>query len=223
MNQGWGKKISSKNDDNNKRAMEDVPANVAEEDNIDSLIAGALNQLSINEREDVYQEMHGVDDKVNETPEMLQTSMIALHTELETFKHHNYREGLAFNTAEAMSRKYVHDPFLRIKFLRSEKFDAKKSAERMIKFFDTKMELFGKEKLCKDITLDDLDTDDMALLKSGSLQLLPTRDRSGRVASMTFFFERKHKVPENVVSQRSLFVVASIAEYELADAKVENG
>ncbi|CAJ1965311.1 unnamed protein product [Cylindrotheca closterium] len=221
MNMVWGKKESSKHDDDdddddNKRITGDVPANMKEEDNLDSLIAGALNQLSINEREHIYQEMHGVDDIVNETPVMLQRSMMALHTELERLKHtpsHN-REGLAFNTAEAISRNYVNDPFFRIKFLRSEKFDVKKSAARMIKFFDTKMQLFGKEKLCKDITLDDLNSDDMALLKSGYLQLLPTRDRSGRVALMMFFSERKHKVPENVARVVFYLIMTAVEDGE---------
>mmetsp|Transcript_12257 Transcript_12257/g.29203 ORF Transcript_12257/g.29203 Transcript_12257/m.29203 type:complete len:475 (-) Transcript_12257:115-1539(-) len=205
MIQRWGNKESSKND---SKKRTDLPTNIPEEDNLDSLIAGALNQLSINERENVYHEMHGVDDVVNETPEMLQRSMAALHTELETLKH-SHREGLAFNKAEAMSRNYVHDPVLRIKFLRSEKFDAKKSAERMIMFFDVKMQLFGQEKLCKNITLEDFDSDDMAFLKSGYVQLLPSRDRSGRVALMMFFLERKHKVVENIA--RVLFYLTMTA------------
>ena len=170
--------------------------------NIDAaeLIAGALNQLSINEREKVYHEMHGVDDVVEETPEMLQRNLIALHRELESQKNTNPVR-LAYNLAETMSRSYVLAHDLRIKFLRSEKFDVKKSAERMIKFFDIKMQLFGRGKLCKDVTLKDLDKDDTVSMKGGYLQLLPTRDRSGRAVCWGLFTsERKHKVAENIVS-----------------------
>jgi len=176
-----------------------ISADVEEEDNAAALIAGALNQLSINEREKVYHEMHGVDDVVEETPEMLQRNIIALDTELENRKNAG-RSGLAYNMAEAMSRNYVLDPGLRIKFLRSEKFDVKKSAERMISFFDIKLQLFGQERLCKEITLQDLDKNVMNSLKAGYTQLLPTRDRSGRAVFFAFHSSgRAQKDAENIV------------------------
>ena len=200
-----GDSSNHNNEDDKETPVGNHPARMAAtEDNLDALIAGALNQLSINEREKVYHEMHGVDDVVVETPEMLQRSIIALHTELESQKAAHPAGMSAYNMAEAMSRNYVLDTDLRIKFLRSEKFDVKKAAERMIKFFDIKLQLFGQEKLCKDITLQDFDQDDMMCMKSGYIQLLPIRDQSGRVALSIFFStDRRHKVPENVVGQWS--------------------
>merc|ERR1711937_22604 len=45
---------------------------------------------------------------------------------------------------------------------------------------------FGAEKLCRDITLDDLNETDKEVLKTGCCQFLEGRDRSGRSVSMMF-------------------------------------
>jgi hypothetical protein len=43
-----------------------------------------------------------------------------------------------------------------------------------------KLEIWGKEKLEKKITLADFDEHDMATLENGHVQLLPVRDHAGR-------------------------------------------
>jgi glycosyltransferase involved in cell wall biosynthesis len=43
-----------------------------------------------------------------------------------------------------------------------------------------KLELFGPEKLCQPITLEDLTPDDLECLEHGHFQLLNSRDRAGR-------------------------------------------
>mmetsp|Transcript_42976 Transcript_42976/g.104044 ORF Transcript_42976/g.104044 Transcript_42976/m.104044 type:complete len:364 (+) Transcript_42976:149-1240(+) len=185
---------------------ERVPSNSRKEDNYDALIAGALNQLSINERENVYNEMHGVDDLIEESPEMVQRSIVELHAELERVKG-THRVGLAYNMAEAMSGDYVHDHVLRMKFLRSERFDVKKSAERLVRFFNAKMQLFGQEKLCKDITLQDLDKDDIEFLKSGHMQILPTRDSAGRVVVMVLLLQGLKEIRARVFFYLMMMVI----------------
>eukprot|EP00526_Cylindrotheca_closterium_P026840 CAMPEP_0113629714 /NCGR_PEP_ID=MMETSP0017_2-20120614/15428_1 /TAXON_ID=2856 /ORGANISM="Cylindrotheca closterium" /LENGTH=51 /DNA_ID=CAMNT_0000540129 /DNA_START=15 /DNA_END=167 /DNA_ORIENTATION=+ /assembly_acc=CAM_ASM_000147 len=50
-------------------------------------------------------------------------------------------------------------------FLRGNRYDTKAAANQMLKFFETKQDLFGTEKLTKDITIEDLDEDDIACLK----------------------------------------------------------
>ena len=154
-------------------------SDVGSDDKIDSLIANALNQLSLDEREKVYHELHGVDDIIRETPEFVQSCLNQLDVELDRIKR-THRKASAFLVAEEMSMSYVSDQGLRLKFLRSEKFDVKKAAERMIRFFDCKLFFFGQEKLCKDITLQDLSKEDMKSLKAGYMQILPIRDQAGR-------------------------------------------
>jgi hypothetical protein len=50
--------------------------------------------------------------------------------------------------------------------------------------FKVKLELFGPEKLTKDITQDDLEDGDMKNLYSSHSQILPLRDRSGRCITL---------------------------------------
>eukprot|EP00526_Cylindrotheca_closterium_P009688 CAMPEP_0113622620 /NCGR_PEP_ID=MMETSP0017_2-20120614/11600_1 /TAXON_ID=2856 /ORGANISM="Cylindrotheca closterium" /LENGTH=420 /DNA_ID=CAMNT_0000532473 /DNA_START=31 /DNA_END=1290 /DNA_ORIENTATION=- /assembly_acc=CAM_ASM_000147 len=166
------------------------------DDKIDSLIANALNQLSLDERETVYYEMHGVDEIVQETPGLVETSLNRLELELERIKH-THRKAIAYRMAEEMSPEYVQDQTLRMKFLRSEKFDVQKSAERMIRFFDCKLHFFGQAKLCQDITLQDLDKDDLKSLKAGYMQILPIRDRAGRAVFIAVPSKQTFKTPMN--------------------------
>ncbi|CAJ1965283.1 unnamed protein product [Cylindrotheca closterium] len=171
-------------------------------DKIDSLIANALNQLSLDERETVYYEMHGVDEVINETPELVNTSLNLLEIELERIKA-THRKANAYKMAEEMSPDFVHDQTLRMKFLRSEKFDAERSAERMIRFFDCKLHFFGQEKLCNNITLQDLDKDDLKALKAGFMQILPVRDRAGRAVFLAVPSKQTFNNPIN--KYRGLF------------------
>ena len=46
--------------------------------------------------------------------------------------------------------------------------------------FAIKAELFGKEKVARDISQDDLDKKDLECLLCGYQQVLPVRDRAGR-------------------------------------------
>jgi hypothetical protein len=85
----------------------------------------------------------------------------------------------AYLLAMSLSNKYVSN--FRLHFLRAEDYDPKSAAERMVRYFDTKCEIFGKDKLVKDIDLGDLGAEDMAALKSGFVMILDDKDRSGRV------------------------------------------
>jgi hypothetical protein len=51
----------------------------------------------------------------------------------------------------------------------------------MLAFFEQKLRIFGRDKLTKDITLQDLNEEDLKVLNNGHLQLLPQRDRAGRL------------------------------------------
>ena len=69
-------------------------------------------------------------------------------------------------------------PFCKM-FLRANEYNAQAAADHMLRFFDSKHELFGKEKLVKDITMRDLDEQDIASIKAGYIQHSGS-DRSGR-------------------------------------------
>jgi hypothetical protein len=87
---------------------------------------------------------------------------------------------VAYCLAESQSPHYVQRDSFRLKFLRAKQFDAKEAGIAMLRHVSIKRELFGDAKLAKDITLKDLNKDDMACLGNGHFQILPVHDPAGR-------------------------------------------
>jgi len=176
-------------------------------DQVDTYIAQALHKLSMKERDQVYHELHGVDDVIEETPSFVQEHMHQLEVELDMMKD-SHPKARAFRMAleEASSASqnnqcyYVSDPRVRLKFLRAEAFDAHKAADRMVRFFDLKLFLFGSQQLLnKNITMSDLSKEDRNSIHAGFIQLLPVRDRAGRAIIMLIPTFQSYSVAENMV------------------------
>ena len=82
--------------------------------------------------------------------------------------------------ASSSTSYFASDKF-RIQFLRAERFEPKKSAERFLRYFEQKLYLFGQRLLPKHVIgVSDLNDDAFNFLLSGHIQLLPDRDRAGR-------------------------------------------
>jgi hypothetical protein len=164
----------------------------------DAEIARELNRLSIQEREEVLYEVHGVAELKNETPESIQTALIQMRTEIATYcdknkKHHHRRKDLSTAAYERViancyspslvlpsSAFADRDDFL-VPFLRADRFDAKAAAERFLLYFDLKERIFGSRILHKEhVLLPDMDDDSILCLQSGGAQILPGRDLGGR-------------------------------------------
>lgn len=105
----------------------------------------------------------------------------------------------AYDLAMEMSPEYAMDPRLRMAFLRSVDGSAKKASKRFIRHFQTKLELFGREKLVKHIELSDLDDYDLEALRSGGFQVLPTKDRGGRPILFGRYTCMKYRSIDNMV------------------------
>jgi hypothetical protein len=141
----------------------------------DALIAQEMAGLSVEEREKSLYDIHGVSDVIEETPNFVREKLAQLNEELAQIA-----EKAAYFQAEVQSRGYVSCSKFRLRFLRAECFDPKLAAERLVRFFQEKLGLFGFEKLTKDIHLSDLDKNDLRCLHAGIGQILPLRDRAGR-------------------------------------------
>jgi hypothetical protein len=142
-----------------------------------ALLAKEMNQLSVDEREKVLEDVHGISRAVDEPLDFVKNSLVLLEQELSKILACNK---VAFDLAKLQSKEYVSSEKLRLMFLRAESFDAYAAAAHMVRFFDEKYKLFDPEKLSKDIVLADLDTDDIAALERGFYQLLPEKDCAGR-------------------------------------------
>jgi hypothetical protein len=174
----------------------------------DDFIADALKQMSLEERDNLYHEIHGVAGVVDETPDFVEQSLHELQNEL--VKQLNCPKSKsffpisvkAFQMAQSMSPDFVNNPKFRLRFVRAERFDAPKAAVRMLRYFEMKRKLFGESKLCKEITFEDLDEDDVEGLMKGHLQIGAERDRSGRAILFGFpSHQQDFKSPESFVSQ----------------------
>jgi hypothetical protein len=141
----------------------------------DAFLAKELTELSMQERERAYADVHGVSEEFEETPELIEQSLADIEVEINKVKKKS-----AYDKALFLNSQHVRNREFRIMFLRADNFDAKKAAKRIILYFESKLELFGANLLAKDVTLNDLDEDDMEALLSGSFQSLPTKDQAGR-------------------------------------------
>jgi hypothetical protein len=140
-----------------------------------AMLAKEMNQLSVKEREKALEDVHGIARVVDEPQEFIEACLALLEKELN-----NISNKAAYDLASSMSKEYTSRRTRRLMFLRAESFDPCKAASRMVRFFDEKYQLFGADKLTKDITLDDMDPDDIAALETGSHQVLPEKDCAGR-------------------------------------------
>jgi hypothetical protein len=160
-----------------------------------AMLAKEMNQLSVKEREKVLEDVHGIAHVADEPQEFIEACLALLEKELN-----NISNKAAYDLASSMSKEYTSRRTKRLMFLRAESFDPCKAASRMVRFFDEKYQLFGADKLTKDITLDDMDPDDIAALERGIYQVLPEKDCAGRKVMCFFPKLRVIRTIRNAVS-----------------------
>ncbi|CAJ1939496.1 unnamed protein product [Cylindrotheca closterium] len=148
-------------------------------DVVDSIIAAELSKLSVEDREKAYLDIHGVSQPKDESPDLIQSSLMEMETAMKELAN---RE--AYDLAKSMDPHYVMNDEFRLKFLRADLFNAKKAAIRLCRHFQLKMDLFGADKLALDITQDDLGKEEMDVLYSGYGRILPQHDQTGRLVNV---------------------------------------
>jgi hypothetical protein len=162
-----------------------------------AMLAKEMNQLSVKEREKILEDVHGIARVADEPQEFIEACLALLDKELDSISNK-----AAYDLASSMSNEYTSSKTRRLMFLRAESFDPCKAASRMVRFFDEKCELFGADKLTKDITLNDLDPDDIAALEGGCYQVLPEKDSAGRKVFCYFPKLRMTRTSRNAVSSK---------------------
>mmetsp|Transcript_35084 Transcript_35084/g.84971 ORF Transcript_35084/g.84971 Transcript_35084/m.84971 type:complete len:468 (-) Transcript_35084:1301-2704(-) len=167
--------IDHSEDSNPNILSEKMPENATNVDEIDSIIAQQMMKLSVEDREKVYSDVHGVKEGKKENEEMIQDGLDSMQREIEKLQHKE-----AYDMACTKDQKYVESRSFQLAFLRADSFDARKAAIRFVRHFQVKLDLFGEEKLVMDIVQDDLDRDTMGALYSGTGQILDTTDSAGR-------------------------------------------
>lgn len=173
---------------------------------VEGLLTREMLSLSVGDRNDIQEEIHGVKClAVEETPELIRTSLQELSIELDKNIPDSKKMGYLrskkslpeqeiteqeqiideLHVIEPLHQKrqtksYIHESDFLLRFLRCACFDVKKAAGRLVKYVDLLVELFGEYALWRPIRLSDFSKEELRHMRKGLVQLLPYRDRSGR-------------------------------------------
>jgi len=121
-------------------------------------------------------DVHGLAPEIEEKEELIESSLKEMEEEIQKIKKKS-----AYDKALKMNPSHVGDRHFRLQFLRCESFKGKNAAKRLVFHFKKKEMLFGDgDVLGREVRLSDLSPLDLAMLQSGVMQVLPTRDVSGR-------------------------------------------
>jgi len=175
------------------------------------LFAAELARLSIKERDEMLQDIHGVADVQEEDPESAERSFRALEEELSQLPP---AKTSAYLHARQMDESYVTKRDFLIMFLRATSFDPSAAASLVASFFQAKAELFGMDKLARDIEYGDLDEDDIRCLESGYAQILSGRDRAGRTIFFVMPMIRKYRTVQNRLRASYMVLMHALRDEE---------
>ena len=156
-----------------------------------------LIAMTSDERTRVFADLGGAPQINPEEPDFISLCLMELNEKILKIEKRD-----AFRQAQRTCPHYTNNPGFRIMFLRGDDFDTDKAALRIVRHFEEKLELFGPEKLAEDITLADLDEDDLESLECGGLQWLPRADQFGRKILFSRQVEWKYKSRISMVSTR---------------------
>ena len=155
---------------------------------LDTILANQMNTLSMEERDECLTQVVGIGRspvaryEEDNDPQFVQQKLCEMDYWLKRIPHTKHKE--AYERAKYISPEYVNDPKFRLCFLRGELYNPRKAAGVVLSHFHIKCELFGPDKLGRNILLSDLSESDMEELKSGTEQILPVRDRADRMIIM---------------------------------------
>ena len=149
-----------------------------------SQVSKTLLDLSVKDRNDIYEEVHGATCLApEETPEFLSASLDMFHYELTRIDRkpaYDRAQKILEKSPPGTSPSYIHTANFKLRFLRCELFDACKAAKRYCKYLDLLLGLHGDIALVRPIVMKDLSREEIIFLRSGIFQPLGCRDRSGR-------------------------------------------
>jgi hypothetical protein len=184
-------------------ATDNATTNATNADNADAiekLWAKERYEMSHGDREASSYELHGVVSRaIVETPELISNSLKEFDNELN---NQNNQQQSSHNT-------YIQSSTFRLRFLRAELFNIKKSVQRYCICIELLIEYFGDFALQRQLFLTDLNKDEMKMLKEGTLQILPTRDTLGR-RIMVFIGNVGSSYSLHIINKVGLFLIFQI-------------
>jgi hypothetical protein len=164
-------------------------------------------RLSHQQVQKIGEDLIGVASRVD----IPDTAVSELHVEIAKLVASGTFSTEAYQLAYELDPEYATNDQLGLAFLRSVDGSCKRAAKRYVRHFASKLDLFGRDKLCKDIELSDLDEYDVEALESGGFQVLNENDRAGRPILFGRYTCMKYRSVPNML--RTLWYVwSSIVE-----------
>mmetsp|Transcript_3474 Transcript_3474/g.9194 ORF Transcript_3474/g.9194 Transcript_3474/m.9194 type:complete len:568 (-) Transcript_3474:885-2588(-) len=155
--------------------------------------AREISALSLREREDLYEDIHGVRRPVQETEDFRQEHLQRLEMELTVGLYDSKCKYELSAKNRAIKATYVMTSFLapritsdvdlRLAMLRVSQWDVQDAAIKIMKYFHMKERLFGREVCLRPIVFSDLQEDAQESINNGSLC---THDEEGFSARPMF-------------------------------------
>ena len=166
---------------------------------VDELLSKELMRLSVNDRNGIQEEIHGVGCLApEECPELIHRSLKALSIELDALSLSLPPDlTKAYRQSQLLANTYVNETEFRLRFLRCELFDVPLTGLRICGFLELVLDLFGEYALQRPITLYDFNKEELKYLRYGCYQFLPFRDRAGRRIISIIPGEGLENVPVN--------------------------
>ncbi|CAJ1934735.1 unnamed protein product [Cylindrotheca closterium] len=160
---GGGRMSTQLNTSSRKRTLPGVSS-------YEDMLMDGMKHLSFDQIQHEQELLHGVADHVDLDDNKINELFLELASHLNRMK-----KGTAYETAEKQDQSYVSNRELQLAFLRACHFEPRASAEKLIKFFTYKQDLFGESSLVRAITAQDLNQDDLSCLLEGFCQFCPFR------------------------------------------------
>ena len=166
-------------------------------DSNECTLADDIAKLSVQERTELLEDIHGVHTFQEEDPAYIDRCIDEIQKHINRMSNSSRS---AYNKANFLApTKVSKSRKFNLMFLRAACYDTKIAAKRMCKHFEYKLNLFGPEKLTKDITYEDLSEDDIEALHSGYSLRLPGKDSTGRMVWVLNSKQIKCKAWDNQV------------------------
>eukprot|EP00980_Cylindrotheca_fusiformis_P014881 scaffold4061_cov108-Cylindrotheca_fusiformis.AAC.9 len=150
---------------------------------VNELILSESSTMTASRRHKVLLEVHGFHPPIHAPSD---TDLDALVDQVRK-QASVVRKRKAYNKALFLNRRYADSRNFLLMFLRAENYSPLRAAQQLVLHFETKLELFGIDKLTKKITYEDLNDDDRSALSTGALQFLSEKDNSGRPVLLESF------------------------------------
>jgi len=135
-------------------------------------------EMTLQERNEAYEDVHGVGKAVEETPELLSNSLEEMKDCLSATDHPDKKSYLI---ALQKNNDYVLSDRMLLPFLRCDRFEITKATKRYFKYYAMIERVFGQEALGRDLLLTDLTPEQQQhFVDEAHVQFLRQRDSMGR-------------------------------------------